>query len=101
MVAARRSVHGEPTTPAARAPPAASADAARAIAALPERPGYGAASAQCPLVFCLLVVRPPSSPLFPYTTLFRSDGGARRGDRGRVHEDPGCPLPGSHRPAGR
>src|SRR2546426_1169110 len=28
------------------------------------------------------------------------DGGARRGDRGRVHEDPGCPLPGSHRSAG-
>src|SRR5204863_8686276 len=29
--------------------------------------------------FCLLIRRPPSSTLFPYTTLFRS----RRGDRDR------------------
>src|SRR3989338_5374247 len=30
----------------------------------------------CPLFF-LMMRRPPRSPLFPYTTLFRSDDGAR------------------------
>src|SRR5438034_6738527 len=33
-----------------------------------------------------MIRRPPRSPLFPYTTLFRSDVGAARRDRGgRVH----------------
>src|SRR3712207_7107097 len=37
-----------------------------------------------------MIRRPPRSTLFPYTTLFRSDGDDRRGDdgvRGRVRQD--------------
>src|SRR5688572_32858794 len=30
--------------------------------------------------FFLMIRRPPRSTLFPYTTLFRSDGGQQRGD---------------------
>src|SRR5437667_12902786 len=56
-------------------------------------------------VFFLMMRRPPRSTLFPYTTLFRSDGagrGRRIGDGGardrtrlRVvrHVRPGAPLP--------
>src|SRR3712207_9541333 len=32
--------------------------------------------------FFLMIRRPPRSTLFPYTTLFRSDGGNRRAGRG-------------------
>src|SRR5438046_6595718 len=35
----------------------------------------------CALVFILMIRRPPRSTLFPYTTLFRSHGRARSGDR--------------------
>src|SRR5690348_18006264 len=50
-----------------------------------------------PLVFCLLTVRsPPRSPLFPYTTLFRSlpggeshDLARRRSAAGPRHAQPG------------
>src|SRR5690349_25176060 len=31
-----------------------------------------------PTYFCLIIRRPPASTLFPYTTLFRSDGNSRR-----------------------
>src|SRR3972149_4131816 len=44
----------------------------------------------CPfLSFFLMIRRPPRSTLFPYTTLFRSQGGTRR-NRGR-------PAPGRRR----
>src|SRR5438093_8143202 len=40
--------------------------------------------------FFLMIRRPPRSTLFPYTTLFRSDEGARaRGHHGQVRERPG------------
>src|SRR3712207_5309491 len=32
-----------------------------------------------------MIRRPPRSTLFPYTTLFRSDGGAQRDRHGEVH----------------
>src|SRR5690242_21144994 len=32
--------------------------------------------------------RPPTSPLFPYTTLFRSHGDAARGQRAHEREEP-------------
>src|SRR3712207_8824750 len=40
-------------------------------------------------IYFLIILRPPRSTLFPYTTLFRSDpqdrrGGLRLGHRGRV-----------------
>jgi len=38
--------------------------------------------------FFLMIRRPPRSTLFPYTTLFRSDGFADCGDRGRVDRQP-------------
>src|SRR6266853_3005465 len=38
-----------------------------------------------PLFFFLMIRRPPRSTLFPYTTLFRSDGG-----RARRNEGPFC-----------
>src|SRR5438552_14525318 len=38
---------------------------------------------RCALVFLLLLRRPPSSTLFPYTTLFRSDAPVL--DRKRLH----------------
>src|SRR5215204_7334559 len=43
--------------------------------------------------FFLMIRRPPRSTLFPYTTLFRSDGAALCGDRGAGHL--------YHRPANR
>src|SRR5438477_9670066 len=50
------------------------------------------------LLFRFLVFRqPPASPLFPYTTLFRSHGGEDGGCPGRVGRV-GCPR---HRGAGR
>src|SRR5436309_9368775 len=45
--------------------------------------------------FFLLLRRPPRSTLFPYTTLFRSSGRARR--RARASRD----RPAAHRPPGR
>src|SRR5438445_11321758 len=42
----------------------------------------------CPLLFVLIIRRPPSSTLFPYTTLFRSERGP-------------APRPGRWRPAAR
>src|SRR5687768_17837163 len=36
--------------------------------------------------FFLMVPRTPTSTLFPYTTLFRSDRVPRRGDRGGLYE---------------
>src|SRR3989442_3207756 len=46
-----------------------------------------------PLFFFLMIRRPPRSTLFPYTTLFRSAGGARaralgRSARARARVDP-------------
>src|SRR5207253_10400759 len=38
------------------------------------------------LFFLLLTPRPPSSPLFPYTTLFRSDRRGRDGVTARQHD---------------
>src|SRR5258707_9403494 len=32
-----------------------------------------------------MIRRPPRSTLFPYTTLFRSPGGAARGEGGQLH----------------
>src|SRR5437763_10809072 len=37
------------------------------------------------LVFLLLILRPPRSTLFPYTTLFRSKNGRRAKDRWQVN----------------
>src|SRR2546426_3592796 len=39
-----------------------------------------------------MIRRPPRSTLFPYTTLFRSEGGSRRQKGGRV-SSPCRPLP--------
>src|SRR2546423_5665839 len=39
--------------------------------------------------FFLMIRRPPRSTLFPYTTLFRSAGGATRPHPGRRHERAG------------
>src|SRR5207248_10349733 len=65
-------------------------------------------------VFFILLRRPPTSTLFPYTTLFRSERRVRQGDRavGRAaqagREDPGRPDrrvpeagPGQPRRSGR
>src|SRR5207253_9054020 len=49
-------------------------------------------------VFLLRLRRPPSSPLFPYTTLFRSRRGARRGTGGEDHRPHGAEAP--RRPRG-
>src|SRR5260221_6998630 len=45
------------------------------------------------IFFFLMIRRPPRSTLFPYTTLFRSDGGAGQGRR--------IPYPRRSRPAVR
>src|SRR5207248_9157219 len=53
--------------------------------------------------FFLLIRRPPSSPLFPYTTLFRSggsDGLERRAPRGRRWCERGCRGRSGHRGRG-
>src|SRR3712207_7350484 len=44
------------------------------------------------IFFFLMIRRPPRSTLFPYTTLFRSPRGGRRGGRpvGRVHRPLGA-----------
>src|SRR3712207_7474595 len=45
----------------------------------------------CLLFFFLMIRRPPRSTLFPYTTLFRSEGDHRRPDpaaRARAHSAP-------------
>src|SRR2546427_6041279 len=44
------------------------------------------ASARCGVFFFLIIRRPPRSPLFPYTTLFRSRRAARR-PRGAAESD--------------
>src|SRR5438270_12976380 len=45
------------------------------------------------LLFFLLLRRPPRSTLFPYTTLFRSSTGHRRGrGRGGVADEQGRPA---------
>src|SRR5690606_41985069 len=65
---------------------------------------------QLVLLFSFLIRRPPSSTLFPYTTLFRSDvgqpvsslSGVYSKDRGGSPSFPGCPhmpLPRSQTPA--
>src|SRR5438552_9589738 len=46
-------------------------------------------------VFFLMILRPPRSTLFPYTTLFRSDDGAANLERGLENDGgrrPGAPL---------
>src|SRR5256884_7520232 len=48
------------------------------------------------LFFFLNIRRPPRSTLFPYTTLFRSDHGARRGPLRAVPRPPGdAPVRGA------
>src|SRR5256884_9496548 len=42
--------------------------------------------------FFLMIRRPPRSTLFPYTTLFRSARGPRRGDRGHALRDEVAPC---------
>src|SRR5436305_8030851 len=48
------------------------------------------------LSFLCMLQRPPTSPLFPYTTLFRSHTAQSRGDRIRM-----CAFGFGHIPAGR
>src|SRR5438309_5772634 len=45
----------------------------------------------CPTLFFLLLPRPPSSTLFPYTTLFRSRGGVWRRRAARVRRSDAPP----------
>src|SRR3712207_8881002 len=54
----------------------------------------------CPLFF-LMMRRPPRSTLFPYTTLFRSVGAARREVRDRRPRTEAVRAPTSCRPARR
>src|SRR5262245_66487760 len=54
------------------------------------------------LFFFLMIRRPPRSTLFPYTTLFRSQGGGGGGLRGHgkaSHER--VAIPGRHNTSGR
>src|SRR5690606_41923611 len=54
-----------------------------------------------PVPLCLLIPPPPTSTLFPYTTLFRSRGapsGRGRGRRGRSRHRPQPGHGGSRRP---
>src|SRR3982751_7007237 len=45
------------------------------------------------LFFFLMIRRPPRSTLFPYTTLFRSPCGRRRGSRSRASSSPRAGRP--------
>src|SRR5882762_11002669 len=47
-------------------------------------PGYTFTGLFRPLVFFLMIRRPPRSTLFPYTTLFRPQSSRGRGGRGRI-----------------
>src|SRR5947209_10212993 len=49
------------------------------------------------LFFFLMIRRPPSSTLFPYTTLFRSDPGVRLSRRPPAHPPDPCPRGGPGR----
>src|SRR5207248_9437440 len=51
--------------------------------------------------FFLMIRRPPSSTLFPYTTLFRSGGDARHGWAHRAPGSVRCVGAGFHAPVGR
>src|SRR3989454_6950146 len=54
------------------------------------------------LFFFLMIRRPPRSTLFPYTTLFRSPGGAEARERVAVSERERVrPLPDAGDPHGR
>src|SRR3712207_7522929 len=44
------------------------------------------------IVFFLMIRRPPRSTLFPYTTLFRSDGRRARGVRGTADDEQRGPV---------
>src|ERR1043165_9288060 len=53
------------------------------------------------LSFCVMIRRPPRSPLFPYTTLFRSEPHfaiIQRVTQVTVFEDPGCRDPRKGQP---
>src|SRR5437868_9825658 len=58
--------------------------------------GHSCSSRVCSLLLFLMIRRPPRSTLFPYTTLFRSQGGVHGWlflrNRGRCRTG-GCPRP--------
>src|ERR1039458_96798 len=70
--------------------PLPDSDAARSRAPRATRPSPALSAPRKDLLwpFFLMIRRPPRSTLFPYTTPFRSDRGARQ--PGRLHDLGGC-----------